>query len=87
MTEAEIRRAFLEELVGVAPDIDPTTIAGSDHLQDDLELDSMDVLNLVIALDKRFGVAIPEADYRRIATTDLAVAYLSERAGRSSATS
>ena len=58
MTEDEIRRAYIEELVRVAPDLDPAEIAGSDHLQDDLELDSMDILNLVIALDKRFGVEI-----------------------------
>ncbi len=39
----------------------------------------MDVLNLVIALNKRFGVAIPEADYPQIATPDLAVAYLTAK--------
>lgn len=79
MTDDDIRRAYLEELVRVAPDLDPGTIAGSDHLQDDLDLDSMDVLNLVIALSKRFGRDIPEADYPRIATADLAVAYLAGR--------
>lgn len=81
MTEAEIRQAYLDALIRVAPDLDPGSIAGSDHLQDDLELDSMDVLNLIIALDKSFGVAIPEADYPQIATADLAVAYLSARIG------
>ena len=79
MTPEDIRRGFLEELVRVAPDLDPATILGTDHLQDDLELDSMDVLNLVIAINKRFDVSIPEADYPRIATTDLAVAYLQEK--------
>lgn len=78
MTEAEIRSTFLQELTRIAPDLDPATIQGGDHLQDDLELDSMDVLNLVIALGGRFGVAIPELDYPRIATPDLAVAYLVE---------
>lgn len=76
MTEAEIRDAFLEELTTIAPDLDKATISGSDHLQDDLELDSMDILNLVIALNARFGIAIPETDYPRIATPDLAVSYL-----------
>ncbi|MCL5778300.1 acyl carrier protein [Limibaculum sp. FT325] len=78
MTPEEIRSAFLAELVRVAPDLDADTIGGGDHLQDDLGLDSMDVLNLVTALHKRLGVAIPEADYPRIATPDAAVAYLSE---------
>ena len=78
MTEAEIRAIFLQELTRIAPDLDPATIRGGDHLQDDLELDSMDILNLVIALNGRFGVAIPEQDYLRIATPDMAVAYLVE---------
>ncbi|KEO50756.1 acyl carrier protein [Thioclava pacifica] len=79
MTEDEIRSAYIEELVKVAPDLDPAGIAGSDHLQDDLELDSMDILNLVIALNARFGVAIAEADYPQIATPDLAAAFLKSR--------
>ncbi|OOY06692.1 phosphopantetheine-binding protein [Thioclava sediminum] len=81
MTEDEIRSAYIEELVRVAPDLDPAEIAGSDHLQDDLELDSMDILNLVIALNQRFGVAIAEADYPQIATPDLAAAFLARRLG------
>ncbi|OWY16815.1 phosphopantetheine-binding protein [Thioclava sp. JM3] len=79
MTEDEIRRAYIEELVRVAPDLDPAEIAGSDHLQDDLELDSMDILNLVIALDKRFGVEIAEVEYPQIATPDLAAGFLASR--------
>lgn len=77
MTDDEIRQGYLEELIRVAPDLDPSTIGGSDHLQHAFELDSMDVLNLVIALARRFGVDIPEVDYPEIATVDLAVAYLS----------
>jgi acyl carrier protein len=76
MTPQEIRAAYLEELNKVAPDIDPQTVSDDDHLQDDLELDSMDVLNLVTALHSRFGIDIPESDYPQIATPALAVAYL-----------
>lgn len=79
MTQEDIRRAFLDELIRVAPDLDVSTIAGTDHLQDDLGLDSMDVLNLVIALSAHFRVEIPEAEYPRIATPDLAAAYLAEK--------
>jgi len=75
-----IRAAYLEELNKVAPDIDPQTVSDDDHLQDDLELDSMDVLALVTALHARFGVDIPEADYPQIATPALAVAYLAKAA-------
>jgi acyl carrier protein len=64
MTEDEIRAAFVEELVRVASDLDPAAIGDDDHLQDDLELDSIDSLNLVSVLHAQLGVAVPETDDR-----------------------
>lgn len=81
MTDADIRKAFLEELTKIAPDIDPGDVGEGDHLQDDLELDSMDILNLVTALHQRLGVDIPEVDYPQIATLALATGYLKGRIG------
>jgi acyl carrier protein len=78
MAKDDIRAAFIADLTAVAPDLDPATIGDGDHLQDDLGLDSMDFLNLVSALHKRFGLPIPEADYPRLATPAKAVAYLME---------
>lgn len=78
MTHDEIRAAFIADLTAVAPDIDPESVRDDDHLQNDLGLDSMDFLNLVSALHKRFGLPIPEVDYPRLATTALAVAYLGQ---------
>jgi acyl carrier protein len=85
MSPDRIRAAFIEELVRVAPDLDPTAVGEDDHLQEDLELDSMDFLNLVAALHKRFGVDIPEADYSYLATTRLAAEYLADQLSRSTA--
>ncbi|MEM1429880.1 MAG: phosphopantetheine-binding protein [Pseudomonadota bacterium] len=79
MTQEELRAAFLEELLSIAPDLDGETIADDDHIQDDLELDSMDVLNLVTALHERFGVDIAESEYPQIATAALATAYLASK--------
>lgn len=81
MTDADIRQAFLDELTRIAPDIAPGDVGEGDHLQDDLELDSMDFLNLVTALHQRLGVDIPEIDYPKIATLALAVEYLKGRIG------
>lgn len=78
LTPDAIRSACLADLTAVAPDLDPGTIGEEDHLQDDLGLDSIDVLNLVAALHRRWGPPIPAADYPRIATSARAVAYLSE---------
>ena len=81
MTDDDIAKVFIEELTRIAPDIDPASVGPDDHLQQDLEIDSMDFLNLVAALHKRLGVDIPEADYPQIATLSLATAYLSGRDG------
>ncbi len=77
MSPATLRAAFIEELTTVAPDIDPAMVGDDDNLQSDLGLDSMDFLNLITALHKRFALPIPEADYPQLATTALAVGYLS----------
>lgn len=82
MTRDEIKADFIADLTAIAPDLDPATIGDDDHLQDDLGLDSMDFLNLVSALHRRFGLPIPEADYPRLATPARAVAYLAEMLAR-----
>lgn len=79
----DLRAAFLADLTAVAPDLDPASIGDGDHLQDDLGLDSMDFLNLVSALHRRFDLPIPESDYPRLATPAKAVAYLAEMLGQS----
>jgi len=82
MTPEAIRKTYLEELVTVAPDLDPQTVGDNDHIQTDLELDTTNVLDLVTALQDRIGVIIPEVDYPAIATPALAVAYLAQAIGR-----
>lgn len=81
MTDTDFRAVYLEELTSVAPDIEADDVGDDDHIQDDLELDSMDVLNLVTALHERLGVDIPEVDYPQIATVALAVKYLAAKVG------
>lgn len=76
---ADPRQAFLEELTRVAPDLSPDQVGEDDHIQNDLGLDSMDVLNLVAAIHRRLGIDIPETDYPHIATLRKAVEYLTGR--------
>ena len=81
MTPEQIRAALVEEIVNIAPDIDLTAVRDDDHMQEDLELDSMDFLNLVSAIQKRFGVSVPERDYPDLATPGTAVAYIVKAIG------
>jgi acyl carrier protein len=76
MTEADIRKLACEILSDIAPDTDPTTLAGDTDIREGLDIDSMDFLNFVIALTKRSGISVPERDYRKLVTIDGIVAYV-----------
>jgi acyl carrier protein len=79
MTEEEIRTAVLRVLGEIAPEADPARIDPDASLRDQLDLDSMDVLNIMIALHDALHVDIPETDYPKLATLNGAVAYLAQR--------
>lgn len=81
MTTDEIRDTVLRMLVEIAPEADPAQIKADVDFRDQLDLDSMDLLNFVIAVDRELAVDIPESDYPRIGTLDTFVAYLAERMG------
>lgn len=76
MDEQQIRQTALDVLQSIAPEVDPSEIAGGTPLRDQVDLDSMDWLNFLIALHERTGVEIPESDYRRLTTLDAVIAYL-----------
>ena len=80
MTPEEIKDVVLRALAGVAPEIDPASIQPGVSFRDQLDVDSMDFLNFVIALHTRLGIDIPEADYPKLSTLDSAVAYLTSKA-------
>ncbi len=76
MNEAEIKAVILELLGNIAPEADFSQLAGDADLREELDLDSMDFLNFIIALHERMGIDIPEADYPRLFTLEGAVSYL-----------
>ncbi|HLK09787.1 MAG TPA: phosphopantetheine-binding protein [Candidatus Binatia bacterium] len=76
MTGTEIRATVLRLLGDVAPEADLAALRPDAPLREQLDLDSMDFLNLMIAIHEAFGVEIPEADYPRLATLDGCVEYL-----------
>ena len=76
MTDDEIRSAVLQALATVAPEARSLSLEGDVPLRDQLDLDSMDFLNFVIALSQASGRNIPEADAAKLATLRGLVAYL-----------
>lgn len=82
MNTQEISDALRMELRRIAPDIDPEAIDPNASLREEYDIDSMDFLNLVTALGKRFQLSMPEADYPRLSTFVGIVAYLDEKTGK-----
>ena len=63
-------------LAGIAPEADLDDLAPDVDLQEELDLDSMDFLNFLIALGEATGVRVPESDYGQVRTFGGCVAYV-----------
>jgi acyl carrier protein len=81
MNRDQIRAVVIEELGNVAPDKDVASVLPNADLREALDIDSMDFLNFVTALHQRLGIDIPERDYPKLFTLDLAVDYVQEHKG------
>ncbi|WP_127999433.1 acyl carrier protein [Piscinibacter defluvii] len=79
MTHDEIRAGVMATLLAIAPELAGEPLANDRALREQVDLDSMDWLNVIVGLHQRFGVDIPEADYARLTTLDAIVAYLAGR--------
>jgi len=76
MAPNEIREEVLDILNDIAPDEDLSGLKDDVAFRDQLELDSMDFLDIVMELRKRHRVQIPEEDYTELASMASTVAYL-----------
>lgn len=79
MERATLYRILSEELLNIAPEAELDSVDENADLREELDLDSLDFLNLIIALGKRVGVQIPEADYGRIHSLSALLDYLEDR--------
>jgi acyl carrier protein len=75
----EIREAVFRILGQIAPEADLSQIKPDLRIRDQLDIDSMDLLNFVIGLHKELKVEIPETDYPKLGTLDGCVDYLAAR--------
>jgi acyl carrier protein len=76
VTTTEARELVLRLLGDIAPDADMAQVDGAVPLADQLDLDSMDQLNLLQAIAQETGRDVPDGDLPRLATLDGAAAYL-----------
>ena len=79
MMADELRAVVLRVLGDIAPEADLASLRPDVAFREQLDLDSMDILNFVVGLHGALGVEIPEADYPKLATLDACVEYLASR--------
>jgi acyl carrier protein len=76
MTREEIGQAVVDIIEDVLPDDDCSSIDPDVALRDQLDLDSMDFLDIVMELRKQYGVEVPEEEYPKLATLNSCIDYL-----------
>jgi acyl carrier protein len=76
MNTAEIQSEVVSALTEIAPEVLPAELETSAALRDQVDLDSMDWLNFLIEISRRFGLEIPESEYASMRTIDNIVGFL-----------
>jgi acyl carrier protein len=74
--EQRVAEIIVEQL-GVSPE----EIAPEASFMDDLGADSLDIVELVMAMEEEFDIEIPDEDASRIERIRDAIAYIRERTG------
>ncbi len=79
MSSQEVKRIVLDIIATVAPDADLSTLKHDVRLRDQLDMDSMDFLDIVMELRKRYKVEVPKEEYPQLATLNSCVQYLAPK--------
>jgi acyl carrier protein len=79
MTEDQVKQIVIDIINEIAPDEDTSDLKSEVNLRDQMDLDSMDFLDIVMELRKQHGIEVPEADYPQLASLDSCAAYLTPK--------
>ena len=79
MNETEIKTRVIAIIKSIAPEVEEAELRADRPLRDQIDLDSMDWLNVLVAVHEKLRVDIPEADYGKLVTLDNIVTYLREK--------
>ncbi|MCC6201691.1 MAG: acyl carrier protein [Gammaproteobacteria bacterium] len=77
--QGEVRSMVLTELARIAPEVVEQDLDPARPLRDQIDLDSIDWLNLIIGLHEAFCMPIPEVDYARLVSLNDVVAYVCDK--------
>ncbi|MBA6292093.1 acyl carrier protein [Colwellia sp. MB3u-70] len=79
MNTTEIERLIIEAIKEVAPEVEKNTIDFDEDIREECDLDSMDFINYLAALQKSTGIKIIEGDYPKFHSINSALAFLNDK--------
>ena len=79
MIDEQVKKVILDIISVVAPDADLSDVKGEVGLRDQLDLDSMDFLDIVMELRKRHKIDVPKEEYTQLASLASCVSYLAPK--------
>jgi len=69
----------VKEVVAEQLNVDPSEIKEDSKFVEDLGADSLDVVELIMALEEKFAIEIPDSDAEKIVTVGDAVKYIQSK--------
>lgn len=79
MTPEQVKQIVIDIINEIAPDEDTSDLKSEVNLRDQMDLDSMDFLDIVMELRKQHGIEVPEEDYPKLASLDSCADYLTPK--------
>lgn len=79
MTKEECKKVVLEIIAEIAPDEDLSDVKPEVALREQLDLDSMDFLDIVMELRKKHSIEVPEAEYGQLVSLESCAEYLTPK--------
>ena len=76
MTEDQVKQIVIDIINEIAPDEETSGLKDEINLRDQMDLDSMDFLDIVMELRKQHGIEVPEEDYPKLASLASCGEYL-----------
>jgi acyl carrier protein len=73
-------KSIIAEQLGVKPE----EVTDSASFVDDLGADSLDTVELVMALEEEFGIEVPDEDAEKMTTVGEAIRYVEDKAAKHS---
>ena len=68
----------IKEITADRLDVDEGDVTPEASFREDLEADSLDLVELIMELEEQFGMEIPDEEAEKITTVEQAVEYVSE---------